>query len=156
MASRLPNPVPLPKRRDFGSNVTILAATSLTLTSTLTADYVIVLLWNFVLFLLDTITYILYCVLYIFSETSSKAKSSNSSTFLCLTTLNICPLQIGGTLVWSTLYSFYEKNLIIVEPPNYVTTATPTFTVNPLPFVNNSEYCVISHFFEIFILYCIG
>ena len=34
----------------------ILAATSLMLTSTLTADYVIVLLWNFVLFLLDTIT----------------------------------------------------------------------------------------------------
>ena len=30
---------------------------ALTLTSTLTADYVIVLLWNFVLFLLDTITY---------------------------------------------------------------------------------------------------
>ena len=64
MVSRLPNPVPLPKRHDFGinvtifgGNVTILAATSLTLTSTLTADYVIVLLWNFVLFLLDTITY---------------------------------------------------------------------------------------------------
>ena len=44
--------------RFFGGNVTILAATSLTLTSTLTADYVIVLLWNFVLFLLDTITFI--------------------------------------------------------------------------------------------------
>ena len=44
-------------RHDFGGNVTILAATSLTLTSTLTADYVIVLLRNFVLYLLDTITY---------------------------------------------------------------------------------------------------
>ena len=65
MASRLPNPVPLPKRRDFGSNVTILAATSLTLTSTLTADYVIVLLWNFVLFLLDTITYDLIAKLHV-------------------------------------------------------------------------------------------
>ena len=59
MVSRLPNPMPVPKRHDFGSNVTILAATSLTLTSTFTADYVIVLSLNFVLFLLDTITYTL-------------------------------------------------------------------------------------------------
>ena len=38
----------------------------------------------------------------------------------------------------------------IVEPPNYVTTATPTLSGKPLPFVNNSDYYVISHFFEIF------
>ena len=34
--------------------------------------------------------------------------------------------------------------------PNYVTTATPTITEKPLPFVNNSDYYVISHLFEIF------
>ena len=39
---------------------------------------------------------------------------------------------------------------IPLEPPNYVTTATPTFSGKPLPFVNNSDYYVISHFFEIF------
>ena len=38
----------------------------------------------------------------------------------------------------------------IVEPPNYVTTATQTLSGKPLPFVNNSDYYVISHFFEIF------
>ena len=38
----------------------------------------------------------------------------------------------------------------IVEPPNYVTTATPTLSGKTLPFVNNSDYYVISHFFEIF------
>ena len=42
-----------------------------------------------------------------------------------------------------------EQN-IIVEPPNYVTTATPTLSGKPLPFENNSDYYVISHFFEIF------
>ena len=104
------------------------------------------------------------CNVYLFHKTDSQSDHS---------TLRHGPFDIlgggPGTYVWARIFFFgqYRSKVIffagpsgriiffiteiyIVEPPNYVTTATPTLSGKPLQFVNNSDYYVISHFFEIF------
>ena len=44
---------------------------------------------------------------------------------------------------------------ILSDPPNYVTTATPTLWGKPLWFVNKNDFGVVLHFFEICKQFCI-
>ena len=99
----------------------------MTLTSSLAADYVIALLWNFVLFLLDAITYyvlfnsfvVFFFLFFFFSQSYKTFLFRNSITTFCKTSIQVRRRPSSGIIFSHFRIHLFKKRTDRVRGRGY-------------------------------------